>query len=71
MLGHLQEFSAQEAIGYVMGWGDRYLSHHYIPIYMNGIWATVFNAFLLVRYINHFAYFDEVLTLVEIKITTE
>ncbi len=70
-LGRLQEFSAQEVIGYVMGWGDRYLSHHYIPIYMNGIWAAIFNAFPLVRHVNHFVYFDELLTLMEMKVTTE
>ncbi|KAF8231016.1 hypothetical protein L208DRAFT_1219144, partial [Tricholoma matsutake] len=28
-----QEFSGQEAINYLMGWGDRYESHHYVVIY--------------------------------------
>ncbi len=70
-LGCLQEFSAQEAIGYVMGWRDHYLSHHYIPIYINGIRAAVFNAFPLVRHVNHFVYFNELLTLMEMKVTTE
>ncbi|TFK69980.1 hypothetical protein BDN72DRAFT_870513 [Pluteus cervinus] len=32
-----QELSAPETISYIMGWEDRYLSHHYVPIYLNGI----------------------------------
>ncbi len=48
-LGRLQEFSAQEAVGYVMGWGDHLVSHHYSPIYLNGIRMTLFHAFPKLR----------------------
>ncbi|PBK71407.1 hypothetical protein ARMSODRAFT_883562, partial [Armillaria solidipes] len=44
-LGCLQEFSAQEVIRYIMGWGDRYLSYYYIPIYMKGLKVTLLNVF--------------------------
>lgn len=30
------EFSAPEVVSYLMGWGDRFLSHHYVPIYWDG-----------------------------------
>ncbi len=33
--------------------------------------AAIFNAFPLVRHVNHFVYFDELLTLMEMKVTTE
>lgn len=49
-LGRLQEFSAQEAVGYVMGWGDRLVSHHYTPIYLNGIRMALFRSFPSLRY---------------------
>ncbi len=49
-LGHLQEFSAQEAVGYVMGWGYRLVSHHYSPIYLNGIRMALFHSFPSLRY---------------------
>ncbi len=48
-LGPLQEFSAQEVVSYIMGWGDRYLSHHYILIYMKGIQATLLSVFPCLR----------------------
>ncbi|KAF9495768.1 hypothetical protein BDN71DRAFT_1390889 [Pleurotus eryngii] len=32
-----QEFSAPEVIGYLMGWGDRYISNHYVTIYWDSI----------------------------------
>lgn len=36
-LSREQEFSAPEVIGYLMGWGDRYISHHYVTIYWDSI----------------------------------
>ncbi|KAJ3818428.1 hypothetical protein F5878DRAFT_494346, partial [Lentinula raphanica] len=36
-LNRSQELSAPEVISYVMGWGDRYISHHFVPIYLDGI----------------------------------
>lgn len=32
-----QEFSGPEVISYLMGWGDRFISHHFVPIY----WTSV------------------------------
>ncbi|KAJ3565753.1 hypothetical protein NP233_g7437 [Leucocoprinus birnbaumii] len=32
-LSREQEFSVPEVISYLMGWGDRYISHHYAKIY--------------------------------------
>lgn len=32
-----QEFSAPEVIGYLMGWGDRYISNHYSVIYWDSV----------------------------------
>jgi hypothetical protein len=35
-----QEFSGPEIVSYLMGWGDRYESHSYVPIYLDGaVWA--------------------------------
>jgi hypothetical protein len=32
-----REFSAPEAMAYIMGWGDRFISHKFSTIYLNGI----------------------------------
>ncbi|KAG9225266.1 hypothetical protein CCMSSC00406_0007097 [Pleurotus cornucopiae] len=32
-----QEFSAPEVVGYLMGWGDRYISHHFVSIYWDSV----------------------------------
>lgn len=31
------EFSGPEVISYLMGWGDRYISHHFTTIYWSGV----------------------------------
>ncbi|KAJ4475092.1 hypothetical protein C8R41DRAFT_774608 [Lentinula lateritia] len=36
-LNRSQELSAPEVISYLMGWGDRYISHYFVPIYLDGI----------------------------------
>ncbi|GAW02204.1 ATP-dependent DNA helicase PIF1 [Lentinula edodes] len=36
-LNRNQELSAPEVISYLMGWGDRYISHTFAPIYLEGI----------------------------------
>jgi hypothetical protein len=36
-LSREQEFSAPEVISYLMGWGDRFISHFFVTIY----WASV------------------------------
>lgn len=36
-LSREQEFSAPEVVSYLMGWGDRYISHHYVTIYWDGV----------------------------------
>ena len=38
-INHQQEIAAPMVIPYLMGWGDTYHSHHYIPIY----WFTFVN----------------------------
>lgn len=40
-----QEFSAPEVISYLMGWGDRYISNHYVPIYWDSIAIGLKEAF--------------------------
>lgn len=32
-----KEFSGPEVISYLMGWGDQFMSHHFVPIYWNGV----------------------------------
>lgn len=32
-----QEFSGPEVVSYLMGWGDRFISHHFVPIYWSGV----------------------------------
>jgi hypothetical protein len=35
-----REFSGPEIVSYLMGWGDRYESHSYVPIYLDAaVWA--------------------------------
>jgi hypothetical protein len=36
-----QEFSAPEVIGYLMGWGDRFISHFFVSIYWSGVVAMI------------------------------
>ncbi|KAK0494250.1 hypothetical protein EDD18DRAFT_1107278 [Armillaria luteobubalina] len=43
--GKPKEFSAQECMSYIMGWGERYISHFYAPIYLNGVRATLLRTF--------------------------
>lgn len=40
-----QEFSAPEVISYIMGWGDRYISHHFVPIYWDSAAAALKKTF--------------------------
>ncbi|KAJ8507569.1 hypothetical protein ONZ45_g10073 [Pleurotus djamor] len=44
-----QEFSAPEVISYLMGWGDRYISHKYVKIYWGAVsWRIA----QIIKYIN-------------------
>ncbi|KIK91578.1 hypothetical protein PAXRUDRAFT_149188 [Paxillus rubicundulus Ve08.2h10] len=36
-LSREQEFSAPEVVSYLMNWGDRYISHHFEPIYFSSV----------------------------------
>ncbi|RDB16871.1 ATP-dependent DNA helicase PIF1 [Hypsizygus marmoreus] len=36
-LSRLHEFSGPEVMSHLMGWGDRYESHHYVPIYWDSV----------------------------------
>ena len=36
-----QEFSAPEVISYLMGWGDRYISHFFVTIYWSSVIALI------------------------------
>jgi len=40
-----QEFSAPEVISYIMGWGDRYISHHFVPIHWDSATAALKKTF--------------------------
>ena len=36
-----QEFSAPEVVSYLMGWGDRYISHWFVTIYWNAVASLI------------------------------
>ena len=40
-LSREQEFSAPEVISYLMGWGDRYISHHFVSVYWDNVTAAL------------------------------
>ena len=40
-LSREQEFSAPEVVSYLMNWGDRYISHHFEPIYITSVIAML------------------------------
>ncbi|CAK5284216.1 unnamed protein product [Mycena citricolor] len=40
-----QELGAPMVISYLMGWGDNYRSHNYVPIYWSSFLATLFDRF--------------------------
>jgi hypothetical protein len=44
-LSREQEFSAPEVISYLMGWGDRYISHYFVNIYWSGVMGLIRNEF--------------------------
>ncbi|KAJ3910766.1 hypothetical protein F5877DRAFT_55925, partial [Lentinula edodes] len=48
-LNHQQELSAPEVISYLMGWGDRYISHTFAPIYLEGITASLRKYYLILQ----------------------
>jgi hypothetical protein len=40
-LSREQEFSGPEVISYLMGWGDRFISHIFVTIYWSGVCALI------------------------------
>ena len=36
-----QEFSAPEVISYLMGWGDRFISHHFVTIFWSDVKTSI------------------------------
>ena len=44
-LSRQHEFSAPEVVSYLMGWGDRYISHTYVKIYWDQITAQLRKTF--------------------------
>ncbi len=44
-----QEFSVCEAISHIMGWGDRFLFHHYVTVYWNVVMAAIQDAYPQLR----------------------
>ncbi|KAH7868241.1 uncharacterized protein C8R40DRAFT_1009080, partial [Lentinula edodes] len=44
-LNREKEMSAPEVISHLMGWGDRYISHHFVSIYLDGISHALRNVF--------------------------
>ena len=48
-LSREQEFSAPEVISYLMGWGDRFISHHFVNIYWSGVMALLKRTFSKMR----------------------
>ena len=48
-LSREQEFLAPEVISYLMGWGDRFISHHFVNIYWSGVMALLKRTFSKMR----------------------
>jgi len=44
-ISHDQEFSAPEVTSYIMGWGDHYISHHFVPIHCDSATAALKKTF--------------------------
>ena len=44
-LSREQEFSAPEVVSYIMGWGDRYISHNFVMIYWDSVVITLLKAY--------------------------
>ena len=44
-LSREQEFSAPEVVSYIMGWGDRYISHNFVTIYWDSVVITLLKAY--------------------------
>ncbi|KAJ7507781.1 hypothetical protein B0H11DRAFT_1902810 [Mycena galericulata] len=44
-LSRQQELSGPEVVGYLMGWGDRFISHKFVPIYWDEITGALRRAF--------------------------
>lgn len=49
-LSREQEFSAPEAISYVMGWSDRKISHHFVTMFTGELYMAIKNAYPIFRY---------------------
>nr|GAT45226.1 predicted protein [Mycena chlorophos] len=49
ILNRQHEFSGPEAVSYLMGWGDRFISHTYVKIYWDQIMSHVRHVFPHVR----------------------
>jgi hypothetical protein len=48
-LSHEQEFSAPEVMSYIMGWGDRYISHHFETIHWSSVVSLLKKTFPQLR----------------------
>ncbi|KAF8827304.1 hypothetical protein HHX47_DHR5000760 [Lentinula edodes] len=48
-LSREQELSAPEVISYLMGWGDRYISHFFVPMYLDGLLAALRQTFVALQ----------------------
>ncbi|TFK64775.1 hypothetical protein BDN72DRAFT_846303 [Pluteus cervinus] len=44
-LSREQELSGPEVVSLLMGWGDTFTSHQYVPIYLNGLRAYLKGVF--------------------------
>lgn len=51
-LAREQEFSAPEVVSYLMGWGDRFISHHFVTIYWTNVVWLVKKALARFRYLS-------------------
>ena len=70
-LAREQELSAPEVISYLMGWGDRYISHQFQPLYFSSVisllkkvWPVLDKPTLVAVLIFHLLITDSVLLLV-------
>lgn len=48
-LSREQEFSAPEVINYLMGWGDRVVSHNFVSIYLDSVLGALKSAYPALR----------------------
>nr|GAT42295.1 predicted protein [Mycena chlorophos] len=64
-LSRQHEFSAPEVVSYLMGWGDRFISHTYVKIYWDPVTAQLRRTFPNLQQVEHWPGMESIMTLPE------